>query len=425
MPIALLAEGFGRGLSGIPYGWTAIKTVPWIGLVWLLKLYFAGATCRAERVMHGKVVMVTGGTSGIGSAVVRELATRGAQIVLLTRHAPNDPFLVDYIEDLRTDTNNELIYAEQVDLASLHSIRRFATKWVDNAPARRLDMIVLCASIMTPYWGTATTTENGLEEEWMVNYLANFHLLSILSPAIRAQPPDRDVRVLFSTCSSYIGGQLELQDTEQKTKSGSVSYARSKLALMTFAYAFQKHLDAYQRPDKMANNARALIVDPGHARTPGTQRWLSGGSLAGLLFYLLTWPIWWLVLKSPYQGAQSYLYAAMEAKYGQGSGGKLIKECRELEPLRPEVQSEDVAKKLWQFSEKQIEQLEKEAALKRAKAKKEEAAKEEKRAAKKEDKDKEAAKKKRDADANANSSTSSAAEQKKQTPGSRRSKKAK
>ncbi|RMZ75897.1 hypothetical protein DV738_g5209, partial [Chaetothyriales sp. CBS 135597] len=431
MPIPLLAEGFGRGLSGIPYAWPVIKTAPWIALVWLLKWYFAGATCRAERVMHGKVVLVTGGTAGIGAAVVRELATRGAQIVLLTRHAPNDPFLVDYIQDLRTQTNNELIYAEQVDLASLHSIRVFATKWVDNAPPRRLDMIVLCASVMTPYWGTPRTTEEeGLEEEWMVNYLANFHLLSILSPAIRAQPPDRDVRVLFSTCSSYIGAQLDLNNTDQKTKSGSVSYARSKLALMTFAYAFQKHLDAYKRPDKMDNNARALIIDPGYSRTPGTQRWLSGGSLVGLFFYLFTWPIWWLLLKSADQGAQSYLLAAMDAAYAQGAGGKLIKECRELEPLRTEVQNEDIAKTLWQFSDKQIEQLEKDAAIKRAQAKK----KQEQEAAKKETQEEAAAKAKPNAKAAASPSpntdsaaaaSSSATEQRKQTPGSRRSKKAK
>ncbi|RMD39813.1 hypothetical protein DV735_g5313, partial [Chaetothyriales sp. CBS 134920] len=432
MPIPLLAEGFGRGLSGIPYAWPVIKTVPWIALVVLLKWYFSGATCRAERVMHGKVVLVTGGTAGIGSAVVRELATRGAQIVLLTRHAPNDPFLVDYIQDLRSQTNNELIYAEQVDLASLHSIRLFATKWVDNAPPRRLDMIILCGSVMTPYWGTPTTTDEGLEEEWMVNYLANFHLLSILSPAIRAQPPDRDVRVLFSTCSSYIGAQLDLANTDQKTKSGSVSYARSKLALMTFAYAFQKHLDAYKRPDKMDNNARALIVDPGYSRTPGTRRWLSGGSLVGLFFYLFTWPIWWLLLKSADQGAQSYLLAAMDAAYGQGAGGKLIKECRELEPLREEVQNEDIAKTLWQFSEKQIEQLEKDAAIKRAQAKKEQEAKKENEEATKRQKKEEAPTKNAAADAKPKAAASpktdaasSATEQKKQTPGSRRSKKAK
>lgn len=333
--------------------------------------------------------------------MVRELATRGAQIILLTHHAPSDPFLVDYIEDLRTGTNNDLIYAEQVDLSSLHSIRVFATKWVDNAPPRRLDMIILCASTMTPYFAKGQTTVEGVEAEWMINYLSTFHLLSILSPALRAQPPDRDVRILFSTCSSYIGGQLKLEKTESATKSGSTSYARSKLALMVFAHAFQKHLDVYKRPDGQLNNARALIVDPGFSRTPGTRRWLSGGSLWGLVFYLVSWPVWWLLLKSANQGAQSCLLAAMEAAYGRGEGGKLIKECREFEPLRPEVQNEQVAKRLWEFSEKQIEQLEKEGAVKRALAKKEAEVKEKSKV------------------------SDPAASEKKQTEGSRRNRKAK
>jgi NAD(P)-dependent dehydrogenase (short-subunit alcohol dehydrogenase family) len=302
---------------------------------------------------------------------VQALASRGAQIILLTRDAPTDPFLVDYIEDLRTATNNELIYAEQVDLSSLHSIRLFATKWVDNAPPRRLDMVILCANVMTPAFGTSKTTTDGLEEEWAVNYIANFHLLSILSPAIRAQPPDRDVRILFSTCNSYIGAVMNLTETESEAKSGSTSFARSKLALMTFAVAFQKHLDAYTRPDKQPNQARAFIVDPGFSRTPGTRRWLTGGSLWGLLLYLFMWPVWWLVLKSPEQGAQSYLLAAMEAEFSRGAGGKMIKECSEMQILRTDVEDEAVAKQLWEFSDKQIEQLEKEGAVKRALAKKE------------------------------------------------------
>lgn len=242
---------------------------------------------------------------------------------------------------------------------------------MDNAPPRRLDAIILCANVMTPKWGKSKTTIDGMEEEWMINYLSTYHLLSILSPAIRAQPPDRDVRIIFSTCSSYIGGTLDLSNTETKTKSGSRSHSRTKLALMNFAYAFQKHLDAYQRPDKQPMNARALIVDPGYSRTPGMRRWLTGGSLLGLLIYLLTWPIWWLVLKSPDQGAQSFLFATMEAEYGRGSGGKFIKECREIQPLRPEANNDEIAKTLWEFSEKQIERLEKQGAVQRALEKKE------------------------------------------------------
>lgn len=265
-------------------------------------------------------------------------------------------------------------------------------------------MVILCANTMTPRWGKSKLTMDGIEEEWAVNYLANFHLLSILSPAIRAQPPDRDVRVLFSSCSSYIGGDLELKKTESPTKSGSASYRRSKLALMVFANAFQKHLDVYERPDKSSNNARAFIVDPGLTRTPGTRRWLTGGSLIGLFVYLLTYPLWWIILKSPIQGAQSYLFASMDADYGRGAGGRLVKECREYEPLRAEVRNDEMAKSLWEFSEKQVEQLEKEGAVKRALAKKE-------------------AEKSTNEKADANCTAGSG--QHKQTSGSRRNKKAK
>uniref|UniRef100_A0A8H7KFK3 Ketoreductase (KR) domain-containing protein n=1 Tax=Bionectria ochroleuca TaxID=29856 RepID=A0A8H7KFK3_BIOOC len=100
----------------------------------LLKLYTSGRTNLSDRNLHGKVVLITGGTSGIGSRVAHHLASRGAQLVLLTQTPVSDPFLVEYIQDLRDRYRNQLIYAEQVDLSSLHSIRKFATKWIDNAP---------------------------------------------------------------------------------------------------------------------------------------------------------------------------------------------------------------------------------------------------------------------------------------------------
>jgi NAD(P)-dependent dehydrogenase (short-subunit alcohol dehydrogenase family) len=262
-------------------------------------------------------------------------------------------------------------------------------------------MIILCANTLKPTrFGKAKLTADGLDEEWQVNYLANFHLLSILSPAIRAQPPDRDVRIVFASCSSYIGAEIDLKRTEgvvsttkktttattattkNKSKSGGPTaakkktkrntsaksmYGMTKLSLMIFAKAFQKHLSSYKRPDQRPMNARVLIVDPGWTRTPGTRRWISGGSLWGLLLYLITWPVWWLILKAPEQGAQSFLYAAMEARYGRGEeGGWFIKECREFEPLRKEVGDDEVAKQLWEFSEDQIQVKEKESAKRRA-----------------------------------------------------------
>jgi len=327
--------------------------------------------------------------------VVRSLSSKGAQIVLLTQHALNDPFIVEHIEDLRRDTDNQLITAEQVDLTSLHSIRTFATKWIDNAPPRRLDMVILCANTITPGRGEIQSTSEGVELNWQVNYLANFHLLSILSPALRAQPPDRDVRVLFGTCSSYMGGDLLhiTQPAQASAKSKGQSngrpkqpsaihaptkfspgnaYATSKLALTTFALTFQKHLSAYQRPDKAPMNTKILLVDPGFCRTPGTRRWLTWGSLFGLLLYLLIYPFWWMVLKSPDMGAQSFLHAAMEEKFTRGEGGWLIKEVQERKFMREEVKDEKAQKSLWEYSEQMVQEAEKRGATERAKTKRDE-----------------------------------------------------
>ena len=312
--------------------------------------------------------------------------------------------------DLRTDTDNELITAEQVDLSSLNSIRKFATKWIDNAPPRRLDMIILCASTFAfspRSKELSEVTEDGFELAWGVNYVANFHLLSILSPALRAQPPDRDVRVIFSTCSSYLGGRLHELLSEQGIASRNTpsqkgkkvqtdksrkedgihkpresksqvaanvsyrsAYATSKLALMTFASAFQKHLSSYKRPDKYPSNARVIIVDPGFTRTPSTRRYLSNGSLLGLAMYLLFWPFWWLVLKSPDDGAQTFLHAAMEAHYGQGEGGWFLKECKERQIARNEIKDEKLQKSLWEMTDKAVQVMEKESAAKRAREEK-------------------------------------------------------
>ena len=374
MPIHIAAEALSKGFPNLPNWWRVLQGVAAIAAIALLKWYSTGRSNTSERNMHGKVVMITGGTSGIGALVVLKLAERGAQIVLLTHQPPSDMFIVDYIDDLRERTGNEMIYAEQVDLSSLYSIRQFATKWIDNAPPRRLDMIVLAAATLTPSGKPRTLTREGLEETWMVNFLANFHLLSILSPAIRAQPPDRDVRILFASCSSYIqstpidDGSVAMK---KKEWSPSKAYARSKLALIIFGQAFQKHLDAYKRPDGMPMNARVVFVDPGHSRTPGMRRWLTRGTLWGLAAYLVFWQTAWILLKSAEGGAQSFLYAAMEATLGRGAGGKLIKECQEMDYARVDVKDETIARKLWEGSEKLVERVEREEAVRRALEKKE------------------------------------------------------
>lgn len=400
MPLPLLSNLYRDGFDSVPYIALILKIITTITAIYYLKIYFSGATNKSERVLHGKVAIITGGTSGIGAEVARELALKGAQLVLLTRTPLGDPFLVDYIDDLRESTGNELIQAEEVNLADLHSIRQFATKWIDNAPPRRLDLLVLCADEMTPAAVGLKKSKDGAELMMAVNYLANFHLASILSPALRAQPPDRDVRVLVGMCQSYLGGDLgslavspDLGDgKEKKSKKSNLSqtskappihpstftaskiYYTTKLALLTFSSAFQKHLTVTPRKDGLPPNVRVICVDPGWTRTPGMRRHLSRGSLWGLLFYLIMYPFWWIVLKSPIQGAQGFLFATMEAQLGAQLEAKsdiiLVRECKLVPIGRAEVHDEWIQKRLWETTEQTIEALEKESALARARDKK-------------------------------------------------------
>ncbi|OAA64244.1 short chain dehydrogenase reductase [Niveomyces insectorum RCEF 264] len=460
MPIPLLTNIYLYGAPAwMPEPRRLVQAAGALGVLAATKYYCGGTANRSERAMHGRVVLLTGGTSGVGAVVARELATRGAHVVLLTAQPPSDPLVVDYVEELRALAGHQLVYAEQCDLSSLHSIRAFATKWLDNLPVRRLDMVILCAAAegvpvgadSTKKTTTTTakgvvrgvTTEEGIERAWMVNYLANFHLLGLLSPALRAQPFDRDVRVLVTTCASYIGapplvaaadGPTTATTPKSKKKSAAAAaatsislpdwspkraYARSKLALMVFARAYQKHLDAYKRPDGLPPNVRVLLVDPGLARTPGFRYWLTGRSLLTLLFvYVLFYPIWWLFIKSADEGAASLLYAAMDGSLrrlqdlgggdvggvggdkggGEGSSdssgdplraaaaaardplaGKLVKECRLVDVARRDVDDEAVAQALWEASDQLVEETEKRAALARQQAQKAHEAEEAKR----------------------------------------------
>ncbi|KAI5798920.1 hypothetical protein EDC01DRAFT_22948 [Geopyxis carbonaria] len=370
MPIPLIGQLYDSGIQSVPYLSSSLKFIPWVFLVWLLKIYFSGTRNGNERVMHSKVAIVTGGTSGIGAAVVEDLAARGMQLILLMKD-PTDIFAVDYIEDLRERHGNELIYAEKCDLNDLHSIRRFATKFIDNSPPRRLDMVICCAGLMAPIGAPRTATVDGVESHFGINYLAHFHLLNLLIPVIRVQPADRDVRILLTTCTAHILGELDLNDINF-VKRGYPGrrpwrcYGAAKLALMCYGVEFQRRISAYQRPDKEENNVRVFSIDPGYARTLGTRRWISFGSLFGLFIYMVTWPFWWLILKSPDSAAQTILTAAMSPECGAGPGGKYLKECKG-QPYRKEgITDPELGNQLWEMSVKMIAELEKESAKRRA-----------------------------------------------------------
>ncbi|RLV87737.1 putative oxidoreductase [Meyerozyma sp. JA9] len=374
MPLDIVASAFLEGPQTIP-GWEYIRAYgPTVATVAAAKYYFGGATSGWEREMHGKVFMVTGGTSGMGAYMVDYLARKGAQIVLLVR-TTEDPWLTEYVENLRDSTNNFMIYAETCNLADLYSVRKFATHWLDNQPPRRLDGIICCANESMPAGKPRAVSVDGLERQVAVNYVGHFHLLTLLAPSLRVQPPDRDVRVVLTTCSTMAAGAIDQNDLLWQSRRYPSwqpwkVHGSSKLLLGMFAKEYQRQLNRYERPDKSPCNVHINLVNPGLVRTPSTRRQLSLGTVWGLLVYILMFPLWFIFLKSAAQGAQSIIFALCAPVLAQSDTANLVQECKIQPKVRKELVDEELQEKVFQDTEKLIEKLERASAVIRNRNKK-------------------------------------------------------
>lgn len=334
--------------------------------------------------MHGRVFIITGGTSGVGAQVAYDLAMKGAQLILLCR-STSDAWTTEYIEDLRQKTNNFMIYAEQCDLSLLHSVRLFATQFLDNQPPRRLDGIICCAAECLPRGTPRQLSVDGVELQIAINYLSHYHLVTLLKPSMHVQPPDRDFRVVLTTCSSQALGEIDQDDLLWESRQYPVwkpwsVYGTSKLLLGMFGRLFQRDLNNYVRKDKAPCNIKVSVVNPGLMRSPSTRRFLSMGSILGLLIYLLFYPIWFLFLKSSGQGAQSLLFAIASPILGAQDGGNLIQECKIVTKGRKELWDYELQDMVYAKTAELIGALEKQSAIERKKAERANGGDEKKRA---------------------------------------------
>ncbi|KAA8915967.1 hypothetical protein TRICI_001884 [Trichomonascus ciferrii] len=368
MPVNFIGSIVTEGTKAVPY-YEQIKTFgPYVAGVVAVKRYFSGANNSWERDMHGRVILITGGTSGLGAAVALDMASRGAQVILLVK-ATGDEWLVDYIDDIRERSQNFLVYTEECNLGDFYSIRKFATKWLDNSPPRRLDAIICCAGVALPPSVPRAATTDGLEQHLQINYLGHFHLLTLLAPSIRAQPPDRDVRVVLTTCVSAVMAEFDINDLEFASRGYPAHrpwrvMGASKLALTMFAYEFQQQLNDYERPDKAPPNAHVSVVDPGMMRSPSFKRFVSCGSLLGLFLYILLWPIYWLFLKASNNGAQSHLFAMLSPDPKDTHEVSYISECTiRSKPPRKELNDRELQKQLFEVTEKLVLETEKKSVI--------------------------------------------------------------
>ncbi|CCF56188.1 hypothetical protein KAFR_0A07540 [Kazachstania africana CBS 2517] len=385
MPLNILGTILTEGTDNIPHYDTIKTALPYVLGATAIKYWSRGPSNTWERKLHGKVYIVTGATSqGMGTSVILEMARLGAQLIFLTREV--DEWSTEWVEDLRERTKNELLFMEKCDLNDLWEIRKFVTSWLDNSPPRRLDGVIVMSGNMEP-WGIPKfklpkrkSSKDGLEVQMATNYVGIFHLLNLLQPSFKAQPPDRDVRIIVTTCWLQVMGDINVEDPLwQKVKYDSALkfFASSKLQLGLSMMELQRRLiesvknDSKKNTERSGKNIAVCMVQPGTMRSQSLRRVISNGSitLLILLYCIILYPILWLFTKSGNRAAQNLLYALntpeLEEINRQDEKAKYVSDCSIVKFARKEFEDEVLQKQLFENTERDILEIEKKMAIKR------------------------------------------------------------
>ena len=214
-----------------------------------------GATSTTEDVLsgvnlHGKRILVTGVSAGLGVETARSLAAHGAQVVGAARDLTKAEAATKEVRKAAAANAGSFGLVE-LDLASLKSVRACTEKLL--AKGEPFDVVIANAGVMaTPFGHTA----DGFETQFGTNHLGHFVFVNRIASLIRTGG-----RLINLSSSGHRYSNVDLQDPnfERTPYEPFVAYGRSKTANILFAVAF----DGRHRK----RGVRAAAVHPGGIQT--------------------------------------------------------------------------------------------------------------------------------------------------------------
>jgi len=213
-----------------------------------------GAESTADEVLegvdlHGKRVLVTGVSAGIGIETARALVAQGAAVVGTARDLAKAQGATQAVRDAAASGGAfELI---ELDLADLASVRSCADKLL--ADGRRFDLVIANAGVMATPFGK---TKDGFETQFGTNHLGHFVLINRIASLINTGG-----RVVMLSSSGHGFSDVNLDDPgfESTRYTPFRAYGRAKTANVLFAVEFdRRHKD---------RGVRATALHPGNIRT--------------------------------------------------------------------------------------------------------------------------------------------------------------
>lgn len=200
----------------------------------------------------GRTAVVTGANSGIGYFAARELARRGAAVVLACRSAARGRAAE---VALRSELPGADVRFIPLDLADLATVREFAREYGQRHGS--LDLLVNNAGVMAlPYGRTA----DGFETQFGVNHLGHFALTGLLLPGLLAAGPG--ARVVNLSSGFHALGDVDHEDLNGERRYRRwIAYGRSKTANLLFTHELARRLAA------AGSGIVTAAAHPGYAST--------------------------------------------------------------------------------------------------------------------------------------------------------------
>ncbi|KAK2773271.1 hypothetical protein FQN53_004182 [Emmonsiellopsis sp. PD_33] len=260
--------------------------------------------------LSGKVVVVTGGDSGLGATKISLLAPHHPSTIYLCAlpaFVSNAEDLVSLIKHSYPDVNVEVV---PLDLSSFDSIKKCAAHI--NQKSHRLDVLFLNAGIAG---ALPNLTREGYEIHFGVNYVGHALLAQLLMPKLLQtanEKQGKDVRIVMtaSKAAHFNPPPAGLVLDQMKTAHPSISlkerYAHSKLAAILFARKLAQNF-----PTVISVSIHPGIVKTGiHRKCPAVNK---------LAIYCFTAPFFWLFGISAEKGARNGLWAATSEDVRNGA----------------------------------------------------------------------------------------------------------
>jgi retinol dehydrogenase-14 len=273
--------------------------------------------------MGGKVVLITGGTSGIGKSAATALAAMGAEVVVTGRSRERGEAA---IEEIRRASGNEGVSLALADLTVQAEVRRLADEF--GRSHGRLDVLINNAGAV---FSKREETVDGIERTLALNHLAPFLLTNLLLGLIKDSAPSRIITV---SSEARRRAEIDFDDLQsERNYRGFQVYGNSKLANILFTYELAERL--------RGTGVTANCVHPGPV---STNFGMNNGGLMVLLFRALK-PF----MRTPEQGADTLIYLASSPEV-EGVSGRYFADRKVISSFE-EPHDVSVQRKLWEESE--------------------------------------------------------------------------